>query len=184
MRRIFLCLVTAVALVAASLGTPAFALGTVHEYFWNTSGIVHEAGNAAIYTFSFNGVAYNDRTVWEEGTGWDPSDYMWSGPKVDISGSSDYQECWYYIAPAGWPATVVFDIAYDANPTIVQYSVTKTIPAVAPTDIWQLQRFCHDLTLTTGAIYPKFQMRARVTSVGAGESNTFKLYKTTFQSHV
>lgn len=174
----------AIAMTLAWAITPSSAAGPLHQYFYNTTGIAHDTGHShAGIDFTWAGQTYSNRTMWETTDAEVAFNLSsWYGPKPTVQGGATFHVCWNYLSPRYYDSSVVFDITYSSDPTIVLWSSgSKGIPAIGAADPWPMTVFCHNIVLN-GAVYDKFQIRARAEVVVGGFDNSFKLYKSTYNT--
>lgn len=177
MRKFLAALVAVLAVTFGALA-PVSATGTLHQYFYDTSGIDHIVGYPhSGVNMVYGSDIYTNRTVWA--TPFPNSNQsMWYGPKDTVyGGGATFHVCWDYVPPDNSDAHVVFDITSGSTPTILWSSGNVTITNVQRTFgyPWVLKAFCHDIYIAT--FVDKFQMRAHTVSGGGGTEDEFAIYK-------
>lgn len=177
MKRKLAALAIAIAALVATTTTPSYALGPLHQYFWDTAGIQHNAGSPLIVDMVYGPNYYPDRVVWEDGVVADAS--MWYGPKVTLSAGVVYKACWLYISPVVEPMTVYLDVTYG-SPAQAIYAEAVVFDNLyhTPGFPWTLHSICRNVYLGAGQ-NTLVQVRAKVAAVDPGDK--WKLYKTTLQ---
>lgn len=176
------------------------AVSLLHEYHCGSPGVYHTAGTGQQrgyttgeqYPITCNNVRLGNGNdyVWDasrvDALGYNNVNghYMWYGPYVSLNPGHTLQACWTYIPPSDKSAHVIFDINYANSGVqhLLWSSGDKTIQAVKPIGgVWQEQRTCQQVYLFGNSAYNNLEIRVKVTSLGDGIYNSFKMYKTSWQ---